>query len=132
MRVKAIAEARMKTDSIDAGILCDLLPEAYYAPRCVRDWKELSRVRALLVHIRTQLTNKIHADLATCGVRSPVNQVFGAAGRAWLAELALPDAFRHALAQYVSSVEALDEHPYEPRLPEKTGMPASSVSSTSV
>lgn len=114
LKVKAIADARIKTDTIDAGVLCDLLrgnllPEAYYAPRCVRNWKELVRTRASLVQIRTQAKNKIHATLAKCGVRAPVTQVFGARGRAWLAELELPTASHHALHEYLAVVENLDE-----------------------
>lgn len=41
LKVKAIASARIKTDSIDASVLCDLLrsnllPEAYFSPKHVR------------------------------------------------------------------------------------------------
>ena len=114
LKVKAIADARIKTDTIDAEVLCDLLrgnllPEAYYAPACVREWKELARTRASLIQIRTQAKNKIHALLAKCGVRKTVSGVFGAHGRQWLKSLSLPASFDDALDYYLSLVEHLDE-----------------------
>jgi transposase len=53
MKVKAIASARVKTDKIDASVLCDLLrtnllPEAYLSPIEVRGWKEECWFRAFL------------------------------------------------------------------------------------
>ena len=53
MRVKAIASARIKTDTIDAGVLADLLranmlPESYHAPADVCAWKEEVRLRSRL------------------------------------------------------------------------------------
>jgi len=65
LKVKAIASARIKTDTIDANTLCDLLradllPEAYFSSPEVRFWKEMTRFRASLVHLRTQVKNKIH------------------------------------------------------------------------
>jgi transposase len=48
LRTKAIASARVKTDSVDAPTLAhpsrtDLLPEAYIAPRELRDLRDLLR-----------------------------------------------------------------------------------------
>ena len=76
MRVKAIASARIKTDSIDAGVLADLLradmlPESYHAPAHVRAWKEEVRLRMSLVRLRVQVKNKIHALVWKQGLRSP-------------------------------------------------------------
>jgi transposase len=50
LRTKAIAAARVKTDAVDARTLArllrsDLLPEAYIAPRELRDLRELLRHR---------------------------------------------------------------------------------------
>lgn len=64
MKVKAIASARIKTDKIDANVLSDLLranllPEAYFASKEVRSWKELVRFRSGLIldePFRTNLT----------------------------------------------------------------------------
>jgi transposase len=61
-KVRLIAEARIKTDSIDASTLAHLertgyLPEAYIASRDVRDYRELLRYRFSLARIRTSLEN---------------------------------------------------------------------------
>jgi transposase len=50
LRTKAIASARVKTDAVDARTLAqllraDLLPEAYVAPRELRDLRDLLRQR---------------------------------------------------------------------------------------
>jgi len=63
-RTKAIAFARIKTDSIDAKTLCDLLradliPQAYIAPRDTLDNREIGRARISLVHDQTMLKNRI-------------------------------------------------------------------------
>ena len=93
MRTKAIASARVKTDAVDARTLAhllraDLLPEAYIAPRELRDLRELLRHRIALTQMRSALKNRIHAILAKHGIQRPVSDLFGKAGREFLAELA--------------------------------------------
>ncbi len=68
-RVKAIAEAKVKTDKVDSETLAhllraDLLPESYVPPRDIRELRDLVRRRAFLVGMRTQLKNRVHAELA--------------------------------------------------------------------
>jgi transposase len=70
LRTKAIASARVKTDAVDARTLAqllraDLLPEAWVAPRELRD---LLRHRVALTQIRTGLKNRVHALLAKHGI----------------------------------------------------------------
>src|SRR4051794_9212695 len=60
MRTKAIASARVKTDAVDARTLAhllraDLLPEAYIAPRELRDLRDLLRHRVALTRMRSAL-----------------------------------------------------------------------------
>src|SRR5262249_30917119 len=57
LRTKAIAAARVKTDAVDARTLAhllrgDLLPEAYVAPRELRDLRDLLRYRVVLTRAR--------------------------------------------------------------------------------
>jgi transposase len=57
---KAIASARLKNDKVDARMLAhllrtNLLPEAWIAPKEVRDLRALLRHRASLVRMRTAL-----------------------------------------------------------------------------
>jgi transposase len=92
---KAIASARLKNDKVDARTLAhllrsDLLPEAWIAPRDVRDLRALLRHRASLVRFSTALKNRIHAVLADRGIRRDVDDVWTTPGRAWLASIDLP------------------------------------------
>src|SRR4051794_41299398 len=69
MRTKAIASARVKTDAVDARTLAhllraDLLPEAYIAPRELRDLRDLLRHRVALTRMRSALKNRVSAVLA--------------------------------------------------------------------
>jgi transposase len=110
MRVKAIAAARVKTDKIDAGVLCDLLrgnllPEAYFSPVDVRSWKEQCRFRASLLNLRTQVKNKIHAILFKHALRHNFSNLFGKGGRAWLASLKLKEPFQANLDKYLLLVD---------------------------
>ena len=101
-RTKAIASARVKTDSVDALTLAqllraDLLPEAYIAPRELRDLRELLRHRIALTQMRSALKNRIHAILAKHGIQRPMSDLFGKAGREFLAELELREPPRRRL-----------------------------------
>ena len=111
-RVKAIASARIKTDSIDAGVLADLLranmlPESYHAPKHVRDWKDEVRLRMSLVRLRVQVKNKIHALLWKQGIRPPY-ALFSKRGMSWLDAQALPETAAVALATYRETLALLD------------------------
>jgi transposase len=73
LRTRAIAAARVKTDAIDAKTLAQLLrtgflPEAYIAPRELRDLRELLRHRATLTRMRSAVKNRVHAILAKHGI----------------------------------------------------------------
>lgn len=81
-KVKLIAEARIKTDTIDATTLAhllrlDYLPTAYIPLREVR---EILRHRAKLVVTRTVVKNRIHALLTENGVRHGFSDLFGRRG----------------------------------------------------
>lgn len=112
LKVKAIASARIKTDAIDAGVLCDLLrtnllPEAYFSSLDVRFWKEMVRFRASLINLRTQVKNKIHSILFKNALRHPFTDLFGAAGRKWLASLELEEHFAFNLKRYLDLLDTL-------------------------
>lgn len=112
MKVKAIASARIKTDTIDAGVLCDLLrgnllPEAYFASKDVRSWKELVRFRASLLNLRTQVKNKVHAILHKHALIHTFSNLFGVSGRRWLSGLNLKEPFATALNEYLSVIDTL-------------------------
>lgn len=114
LKTRIIAEAKIKTDKVDATILAhllraDLLPRAYLAPAPVRELRELLRLRASLVRVRTLLRNKIHAVLIKRGLKPPVTDLFGKKGRIWLeGEIAaLPTAYKLAIETYLRLLDAL-------------------------
>jgi transposase len=112
-RTKAIAAARVKTDAVDARTLAHLLrtgllPEAYIAPPGLRDLRDLLRHRATLVHLRTSIKNRVHALLARQGILPDHSDVFGPAGRAYLAELELPDGPRRRLDSLMALIADFD------------------------
>src|SRR5215211_4745278 len=97
LRTKAIASARVKTDAVDARTLAqllraDLLPEAYVAPRELRDLRDLLRQRVVLTHVRSALKNRVHALSARQGIQRTHADLFGSGGRRFLDDLGLrPD-----------------------------------------
>jgi transposase len=73
-KTKAIAQAKVKTDKIDALTLARLLrggfiAESYIPPSNIMDLRQLVRYRAGLVRLRTIVKNKIHAQLLMRGIR---------------------------------------------------------------
>src|SRR5829696_7626651 len=67
----------------------DLLPEAYVAPRELRDLRDLLRQRVVLTQMRTALKNRVHALIARQGIAHGHADLFGSAGRATLERLPL-------------------------------------------
>jgi transposase len=119
LRTKAIASARVKTDAVDARTLAhllraDLLPEAYVAPRELRDLRDLLRQRVVLTQMRTALKNRVHALIARQGIQRAHADLFGAGGRRFLDELQLrPDprarleALLRLIADFDREIDAL-------------------------
>ncbi len=73
VRTRAIAEARIKTDRVDAATLADLLradlvAESYIPPKPVRRLREIVRERSVFVKQTTQIKNRIHALLVKRGM----------------------------------------------------------------
>jgi transposase len=68
LKVRAIADARIKTDRIDSQMLAhllraDLIPEAYAPSKDVRAIKRVLRQRMFLVRLRTMVKNRVRALL---------------------------------------------------------------------
>src|SRR2546428_5295554 len=102
LRTRAIADAKIKTDKVDAQVLAQLLaadfiPEVWVPDAHTRRLRREVAHRAALVRQQTQLRNQAHAILHRNLVAAPVSDLFGVAGRRWLAELALPAEERSRL-----------------------------------
>jgi transposase len=111
---KAIASARLKNDKVDARTLAhllraDLLPEAWIAPREVRDLRALLRHRVSLVRLSTTLKNRIHSVLADRGIRREVDDLWTKPSRQWLASLELPHLQQAIVNDCLSLIDALAE-----------------------
>ena len=109
---KAIASARLKNDKVDARTLAhllrsDLLPEAWIAPREIRDLRWLLRHRASLVGSGTALKNRIHGVLADRGIRCSIDDLWTKSGRAWLGTLELPPIHREIVNDCLGLIDAL-------------------------
>jgi len=109
LRTRAIAAARVKTDAVDARTLAhllraDLLPEAYVAPRDLRDLRELLRHRIGLTAMRSALKNRVHAILAKHGITREHSDLFGKGGRQFLSALELREAPRRRLDSLIALI----------------------------
>lgn len=111
--VRAIAAAQVKTDRIDARTLAQLLragliPRAYVPGRETRQLREAVRQRLFLVRLRTMVKNRIHALLDRHHVPlPPVSDLFGKAGRNYLAKVMLPGHAQALLEQDLRVLELL-------------------------
>jgi transposase len=110
LKTRAIAEARVKTDALDAQILAQLLA-ADFIPESWVPSKEDYQLRVLLHHrirlakIRTMLKNKIHAALIRNGIHSPWSDLFGKNGRSFLEKISVPGTEQIVIC---SSLKLLD------------------------
>ena len=112
LRTRAIAEAKVKTDQIDAATLAELLAADYIPTVWQPDPDTLARrrlvsLRAALVRGRTGERNRVAAIIGRRLLTCPVSDPFGVAGRAWLALLDLPDDERLALDLHLRLHDAI-------------------------
>jgi transposase len=96
LKTRAIAEAKIKTDTVDASTLADLLradliPAVHVPSQKVRAQKNLLRQRFWLVELSTRVKNRIHHILDRNHViLPPSSDIFGKNGRHLLEQIALP------------------------------------------
>lgn len=115
LKVKAIAEAKIKTDKIDATILahllrCDLIPAAHVCSPAARVLKNLLRHRMFLVRLQTMTKNRIHALLdryPEIRAQRRATELFTKIGVAWMKQVELPTYDRHILDSEVMLLEHL-------------------------
>src|SRR5215468_10204766 len=102
-KTRAIAEAKVKTDRVDARILAhllaaDFLPPVWLPDERTRRLRSQVTRRAHIVRQRTRLKNQVHAILArNLAPTPPVSDLFGRAGRHWLSRQELPADERAAV-----------------------------------
>src|SRR5271166_4824157 len=96
MKTRAIAEAKVKTDKVDAAILAqllaaDYLPSVWVADDATHALRRQVARRAHIVRQRTRLKNQVQAILQRNLIpRCPMSDMFGVKGRCWLGDQQLP------------------------------------------
>ena len=115
-KVKAIAEAKIKTDKIDARTLAhllrsDLIPEAYVPGMEARKVKRILRQRMFFVKLATMVKNRIHTIVdryPEIGKPTGISDLFGKQGRRWLSAVDIPSEDRKLLDEELQLLGALD------------------------
>ena len=110
---RAIADAKLKYDRLDARTLANLLrsgylAEAWLAPAEVREQRLLLRQRAWLVRLRTAAKNRIRAQLADEGIPVGVS-LWTRAGTQWLEGLEMSVMHRWTVGDRQALIAVLDE-----------------------
>lgn len=99
LKTRAIADAKIKSDKIDANILsdllrADLLPTSYIPGQRTRQLRELVRHRMRLVAMRTQLKNRLRAVLIKNNHPGSFGDIASSKARSIIHGLALSEVFK--------------------------------------
>ncbi|MGH2881255.1 MAG: IS110 family transposase, partial [Solirubrobacteraceae bacterium] len=109
-----IAQARAKTDRLDARTLARLLwtgelEAVWVPPEWVSRMRRRLHRREQLVRARSRVKNELHAVLMRrLKGRAPVSDLFGVKGREWLRGLELPIEERETVQAGLRHIEFLD------------------------
>ncbi|HUW13724.1 MAG TPA: IS110 family transposase [Anaerolineae bacterium] len=118
-KVRVIAEAKVKTDRIDSRMLAqllraDLIPRAYVPGAVTQEQRRQLRQRMFLVRLRTMLKNRIHILIDRHPELSAQAQcfsdLFGKAGREWLAQVAVPGVDAQLWYEDLELLEVIEAH----------------------
>jgi len=113
LKTKAIAEASIKTDKVDAHVLaqllrCNFLPAVWQPGAAVERSRALAGRRTALVNNRTAFRNRVHSLLAARLITEPAAVPFSAPWLTWLASVSLDPAGREAVDGDLRLLAALD------------------------
>jgi transposase len=114
LKTKAIAEAKVKTDKVDAEVLaqllrCDFLPRVWEPPVVTQALRRLTARRAALVMDKTAIKNRLHAVLHQRLIPCPFSDLFGVQGRQWLRTLSLDTEGRASLDSDLRLLVSIEE-----------------------
>jgi transposase len=114
-QVRIIAHAKIKTDTIDAGVLAQLfasgfLPEVWLPDEPTQALRRQVTRRNQIVRQRSRLKNIIQSILHSHLIPScPHQDLCGPRGRAWLAEQVVPEDERLAIERHLREFDRLGE-----------------------
>src|SRR6202045_2012757 len=114
-QVRIIAHAKIKTDTIDAGVLAQLyasgfLPEVWIADEATQALRRQVTRANQIVRQASRLKNIIQSILHSHLIPScPHADLCGASGRAWLFHQVLPEDERLAVERHLREFDRLDE-----------------------
>lgn len=113
LKTRVIAEAKVKTDKVDAEVLArllaaDFLPAVWVPDPLTDQLRHLVFHRQGLVTQRTQGKNRIHAVLHRNLIAPEMTDLFGKAGRAFLATVELPPSERQLLEADLRTIDFLN------------------------
>jgi len=111
-RTKAIAEARVKMDKLDAKTLAyllrgNLVAESYVPTRKNRERRALIRHRASIMRMRVEVKNRIHMLLDKHDLSYEYTDLFGKEGLEWLRSLNLPRIDQQILQSNLQIIETV-------------------------
>jgi transposase len=116
LKARAIAEAKIKTDTVDSHILAHLLrtnliPSVYIGTKKMRELKHLITEKIFLTKQQTQLKNRIHATLLRQGLHTTGN-IFTREKQAHLHTLHIPSITRELsiLTQVEHQITAINKN----------------------
>jgi transposase len=112
LKTKVIAEAKIKTDKVDAEVLaqllrCNYLPTVWQPDAATRELRRLTSQRAALVVERTRIRNRIRGLLSHLLIEPPTARLWTARGMAWLRQAELPSHERAILNGDLALLEAV-------------------------
>jgi transposase len=114
LATKAIAQAKVKTDKVDAHVLaqllrCDFLPAVWQPDEATRRLRELTGRRSALVGQRTMMRNRIHSVLAMRLIEVTRKKLFDAEGLAWLKSVEIDEQGRMLIDSDLGQLEFLQK-----------------------
>jgi len=114
LQVRVIAEAKAKTDRIDAAALARLhaagyLPEVWQPDEATALLRTLVSRRASIVQGMTRTKNRIHAVLHANLIPPFSGKLFQGPGRKWLAEQPLAEHERASVDRWLAGLDAMEQ-----------------------
>lgn len=121
IKTKTIAQAKIKTDKIDARVLAELarvgyLPEVWLPDEDTEALRQFITDRVSLVRRRTECKNTIHSVLHRNMVHQERSDLFGTAGRRWLdnivrgasLKIPVPELDRMRIGSLLNEIDRID------------------------